>query len=48
VLAKVIGVILLILAAGILFKLAIGVLKIVFPIVAAVVLVYFGFRLLKR
>ena len=47
-LPKILGVILLVVAAGIAFTIAIGILKIVLPIVAAVVLFYFGWRLLKR
>lgn len=47
-LPKIIGAILLVMAAGIAFTIAIGILKVVLPIVAAAVLFYFGWRLLKR
>ena len=47
-LAKILGVVLLIVAAALVFKIAVGILTVVVPIVAAIVLFYFGRRLLKR
>lgn len=47
-LAKILGVVLLIVAALLVFKVAVGILTVVLPIVAAVVLFYFGRRLLKK
>lgn len=47
-LPKIIGTVLLILAAALAFKIAVGILTVVVPIVAAVALFYFGWRLLKK
>ena len=47
-LPKIIGTVLLVLAAYLAFKIAFGILMVVVPIVAAVALFYFGWRLLKR